>query len=68
MADHKLKDVLGSRNKFCSHSSSRSLAMKEKHIACLEILAQHLQKHLRLYEDCVSMENLIKGIGEYKME
>ena len=69
MANHKLKSVLGARDKISSHGSSRSLAMEEKRIVDLETLAQHLQQCLRLYEDHMSMENLMEeGIGKYKIE
>ena len=67
MADHKLKGVLGARDKISSHGLSRSLAMEEKHIIDLETLAQHLQQRLRLYEDRMSMENLMEGIGKCKI-
>ena len=67
MANHKLKGVLGARDKCSSHGLSCSLAMEEKHIADLEILAQHLQKRLGHYEDHVFMENLLEDIGEYKI-
>ena len=46
MVDHKLKGVLGARDKSYSHGLSRSLAMEEKHIADFETLAQHLQQCL----------------------
>ena len=49
MADHKLKGVLGARDKHSSHGLSCSLALEEKHIADLEILAQHLRKRLGCY-------------------
>ena len=59
--------MLGARDKRSSHGLSRSLAMEEKHITDLEILAQHLQKCLGRYEDHMSMENLLEDIGEYKI-
>ena len=68
MADHKLKGVLGARDKRSGHGLSCSLAMEEKHITDLEILAQHLRKRLGCYEDHMSMENLLEGIGEYKIK
>ena len=64
MVDHKLKGVLGSRDKSFSHVSSHSLAMEEKLIANLETFAQHL----RLYEYHMPMENLNEGIGKYKIK
>ena len=68
MADHKLKGVLGAKDKSSNHGSSSSKSTKEKHIIDLEILAQHLQQRLRLYEDRMSMENLMVGICEYKIK
>ena len=68
MVDHKLKGVLGARDKISSHVLNRSLAMEEKHITNLETFAQHLQQRLRLYEDQMSMENLMEGIGKYKIK
>ena len=50
-----------------THGLSRSLAMEEKHIADLEILAQHLQQRLKLDEDHMSMENLMEDISNYKI-
>ena len=47
MADHKLKGVLGARDKRSSHGFSRSLTMVERRIADIKILSQHLQKRLR---------------------
>ena len=44
MVDHKLKGMLGARDKISRHGFSRSLAMEENHIADLETLAQHLQQ------------------------
>ena len=68
MVDHKLKGVLGARDKISRHGLSRSLAMEEKSIVDLEILAQHLQQCLRLYKDHMSMENLMEGIGKCKIK
>ena len=68
MVDHKLKGVLGIRDKSSTHGLSRSLAMEEKHIVDLEILAQHLQQCLRLYKDHMFMENLMEGIGKYNIK
>ena len=68
MGDHKLKGVLGVRDKSSTHGLSRSLAIEEKRIVYLEILAQHLQQCLRLYEDHMSTENLMEGIGKYKIK
>ena len=68
MADQNLKGVLGSKYKSYSHGSSSSRSTKQKRIIDLEILAQHLQRCLRLYEDCMSMENLMGGIGKYKIK
>ena len=68
MANHKLKGVLGVIDKSSTHGLSHSLAMDEKSITDLQILTQHLQQRLRLYEDYMSMENLIEGIGKYKIE
>ena len=64
MADQNLRGVLDS--KYNGSSSSRST--KQKHIIDLEILVQHLQRRLRLYEDRMSMENLMEGIGKYKIK
>ena len=68
MANHKLKGVLGAKNNSSSHGSTCSLAIEEKRIADLEILDQHLQKCLKLYEDRICMENLTEGIGKYKIK
>ena len=68
MTDHKLKSVLGVRDKSSTHGLSRSLAMEEKCIADLEILAQHLQQRFRLYQYHISMEKLMAGIGKYKIK
>ena len=68
MVDHKLKGVFGVRDKSSTYGLSRSLAMEEKHITDLEILTYHLQQRLRLYEDFISIENLMEGIGKYKIE
>ena len=68
MVDHKLKGVLGVRDKSSTHGLCRSLAMEETRIADLEILSQHLQQRLRLYEDHMSTENLREGICKYKIE
>ena len=68
MVDHKLKGVLGARAKISRHGLSHSQAMEEKRIADLETLAQHLQQRLRLYEYRMSMENLMEGIGKYKIK
>ena len=64
MTDHKLKGVLSVRDQSSTHGLSRSLTMEEKHIVDLEILVQHLQQCLSLYEDHMSMENLMEGIGK----
>ena len=42
--------------------------MEEKHIADLETLAKHLEQRLRLYEDHMSMENLMECIDKYKIK
>ena len=42
--------------------------MEEKRIVNLETFALHLQQRLRLYEDRMSMENLMEGIGKYKIK
>ena len=55
--------MLGARDKSSSHGFSHSLAMEEEHTIDLKKLAQHLQ-HLRLYEDHMSMENLMEGINK----
>ena len=68
MADHNLRGVLSSKYKSYSHGSSSSRSTKQKRIIDLQILAQHLQQHLRLYEDPMSMENLMEGIGKYKIK
>ena len=65
MADQNLIGVLGSKYKSYSHGSRST---KQKRIIDLEILAQHLQRRLRLYEDRMSIENLMKGIGKYKIK
>ena len=68
MADQNLKGILGSKHKNYSHGSSSSRSTKQKCLIDLEILAQHLQRCLRLYEDCMSMENLMECIGKYKIK
>ena len=68
MADQNLKGVLGSKYKSYSHGSSSSRSTKQKRIIDLEILAQHLQRHLRLYEDRMSIENLMEGMVKYKFK
>ena len=68
MVDHKLKGVLGTRDKISNHVLNHSLSMEEKLIANLDTFAQHLQQRLRLYEDCMSMENLMEGIAKYKIK
>ena len=68
MDDHKLKGVLGIRDKSSTHGLSRSLAMEENCIVDLKILAQRLQQILRLYEYHMSMENLMEGIDKYKIK
>ena len=67
MADHKLKGFLGAKYKSCNHGSSCLQTAKKKRMIDLKILAQHLQQHLRLYDDPTSMENLMEGIGKYKI-
>ena len=42
--------------------------MDEKRTTDLETLAQHLQQRLRLYEDHRYMENLMEGVGKYKVK
>ena len=42
--------------------------MEENRIPDLEILAQHLQQHLSLYEDHISMEKFMEGIGKYEIK
>ena len=42
MDDHNLNDVLSVRDKSSHHGLSSLLAIEEKRIADLEILAQHL--------------------------
>lgn len=42
------------------------LQTAQKCITELEILAQHLQQGLRLYEDPTTMENLTEDVGENK--
>ena len=42
--------------------------MEEKHIVDLETLSKHLEQRLRLYEDHMSMENLVEGIDMYKIK
>ena len=64
MANHKLKGVLGARDKSSSHGSSCSLAMEKKFITNLEILVHHLQDHLRNYEDPMTMKTLMEDVGE----
>ena len=68
MANQNLRGILGSKYKSYNYGSSCSQTAKKKHIANLEILAQHLQQHLRFYEDHNSMENLMEGIGKYKIK
>ena len=34
----------------------------------MDVLTQHLQQRLRLYNDYMFMENLMEGIGKYKIE
>ena len=67
MVDHKLKGILCVRDKIYTHGLNRSLAIEEKCIIDLEIFARHLQQHLRLYEDHMSIDNLMEGIGKYKI-
>ena len=68
MSDHKLNGFLGAKDKSYNHGSNFSQIAKQNHIIDLEILAQHLQKRLRLYEDPMCMENLMEGIGKYKIK
>ena len=68
MTDQKLKGFLGAKDKSSNHGLSCSQTAKQKHIIDLHILAYHLQQRLRLYEDPMSMEKLMEGIGKYKIE
>ena len=68
IADKNLRGVLGSKYKSYNYGSTCSQIAKQKHIADLETLAQHLQHCLRLYEDHNSMEDLMEGIGKYKIK
>ena len=64
MVDQKLKGFPSAKDKSYNHGSSCSQTAKKKRIIDLEILVQHLQQHLRLYEDPMFMENLLEGIGK----
>ena len=68
MADQNLRGVLGSKYKSYNYGSSCSQTAKQKHIADLETLTQHLQQRLRLYEDHNFMENLMESISKYKIK
>ena len=68
MADQNLTYVHSYKYKSYNYGSSCSQIAKQKHIADLETLAQHLQQRLRLYEDHYSMENLMEGFGKYKIK
>ena len=68
VVDQKLKGLLSARDKRSSHGLNCSLAMEEKRIDDLEILAHHLQKGLGHYEDHMFVENLLEDIGEYKIK
>ena len=68
MVDQNLRGVLGYKYKSYNYGSSCSQTSKQKHIDDLETLAQYLQHHLRLYEDHNYMENLMEGIGKYKIK
>ena len=51
-----------------NHGSRCSQTAKQKRIIDLKIHAQHLQQCLRLCENPMSMENLMEGIGKYKIK
>ena len=68
MANHKLKGFLFVKDKSYNYGSSCLQTSKQKHIIDLEILAQHLQQRLRLYENPMCMENLMEGVGKYKIK
>ena len=65
MADHKLKYILGVGDKSSNHGSRSSQSPKQKRIDDLETLVQHLQHHLRIYEDPATMKTFMDGVDEY---
>ena len=68
MDDKNLRGILGSKYKSYNYGLSCSKIVKQKHIADLETLVQHLQQRLKLYKDHNSMENLMEGISKYKIK
>ena len=68
MVDQMLKGFIGAKDKSYNHGLSCSQTGKQKHIIDLEIVAQHLQQNLKLYEDPMSMENMMEGIRKYKIK
>ena len=51
MADHKLKNILGSGDKSPNHGSSGSQSPLKKRIAGLESVVQRLQKQMAINDD-----------------
>ena len=68
MADQNLRGFLGSQYKSYSHGSSSLRSTKQNLIIDLQILTQRLKQRFRLYEDPMSMENFMEGIGKYKIK
>ena len=64
MADHKLKGILGTRDKTSNHGSSSSQSPKQKCIDDLETLVQRLQQRLRIYENPTTMKTVMDGVNE----
>ena len=64
MADHKLKSILGSRDKSPNHGSSGSQSPLQKRIADLEYVVQRLQKHMAINDDPMETKTFIAGEGD----
>ena len=64
MADHKLKSILGSRDKSPNHGSSGSQSPLQKCIADLESVVQRLQKKMTINDDPMATKTFMEGEGD----
>ena len=64
MDNHKLKSILGSRDKSPNHGSSGSQSPLQKHITDLESVVQRLQKQMAINDETMVTKNFVEGKGD----
>ena len=64
MADHKLKGILGSRDKSPNHGSSGSQSPLQKRVVDLESVVHRLQKQMTINDNPMASKTFMEGEGD----